>query len=400
MQVAFSEANRKRSLLIILGIIFGGIILINSAKKIILGIFFAHYEPPPITVATTKAVQRDWYPQIAAVGNFIAPSGVEINAQASGNVTHIYFTSGQQVKQGDALIDLDDSIEQATQRFNQAQLRLMQINYQRQADLLKVGAASPSAVDEAKAKYDQASAQVEQGNAEIAHKHVQAPFSGRVGIRKVSIGQYVMLGNTDIVTLQSVDPLYLEFHLPEQLYKRLHVHQAITVHLDAYPLIAFKGFISAINSKIDVDTHNVLIQAILPNCAMQDMQKLAKIKQNVICNTQQNEANHVSEFALVPGMFASIKIAERAIPHTIVLPATAISYSLFGNSVFVVKQVGVDKNHATILRVKRVFVTTGEQQGNVIVIKNGINAGDDIVSSGELKLQAGARVVINNEVVL
>ncbi len=397
-------------MIIALGVVFGGIIAFNLFKSFMIKRFFATYEPPAVTVSSVTAVKKNWEPRISAVGNFMAINGVDVNSQAAGNVVKIHFESGQYLEKDQPLIDIDDSVDQATLKFNKADLALKQLSYQRQADLFKRGATSSSNVDEATANLQQAQANVEKTQAEIRQKHILAPFSGRLGIRQVNLGQYITPGQTSIVTLQSMDPLFLEFYLPEQMLKRLHINQEIQFSVEGIPHTLFEGKITALNAKVDTNTHNILVQATVPNCPTTKDSKLVTVnkqkdgeKMLVTCDSNLNAKNKLSQFAFIPGMFASISVEQPAVPNVVVLPSTAISYSLYGNSVFVIekdKDGKKDSEGKDILRVKRVFVSTGEQEGNFTVIKKGVEAGQQVVSSGELKLQNGTRVVINNSVEL
>lgn len=340
---------RMKKMSIALGIVFGGIIGFNLFKAFMIKRFFASYEPPAVTVASAKAESVNWQPMIHAVGNFVSQNGIEVSSQASGNVAGIHFESGQYIQKGEPLILIDDSVDQALLKFNQAELALKDLNYKRQADLLKRGATSSSNVDEAKANLQQAQAKVEEIQAQIDHKHITAPFSGQLGIRKVSIGEYISPGQTAIVSLQSLDPLYLEFYLPEQEHKKLHADQRIRFEVDSFPNLIFEGRINAVNSKIDLTTHNVQVQATLANCPLDALQrpkdsKLIESKPQkggnkliVTCNSEANRHNKVSQYAFIPGMFSSIDIAQPSKPDTIVVPSTAISYSLYGNSVFLIE---------------------------------------------------------------
>ncbi len=406
---------KKRMIVMIsaLTLVFGGIIGFNLFKGFMIKSYFASYEPPPVSVSSVTALRKNWRPHLAAVGNFVAMNGVDINSEASGNVAKIHFESSQYVEKGSPLIDIGDHVDQATLKFNQAEFALRQINYKRQTELLKRKATSSSAVDEATAKLQQSQANVERTEAEIKKKHIVAPFSGQLGIRQVNLGQYITPGQTAIVTLQSLDPLYLEFHLPEQLLKRLHINQAIRFNVEGFSNLSFAGKITAINAKVDTNTHNVLVQATVPNCPAALITppfnaNLAKISKQpdgeralVNCDTGLNTANHITQFAFTPGMFASLAIEEPPIPNVMVLPSTAISFSLYGNSVFIIeKDKKGNKDGKETLRVKRVFVSTGEQAGNYTIIKKGIEEGQQVVSAGELKLQNGTPVVINNSVKL
>ncbi len=399
--------KRMKKMLLILAITFGGLIAFNLIKGLLMKRFFAHYTPPAVTVSSVTAHQQNWEPRISAVGNFIAINGVDVNAQASGNVVAIHFTSGQYIEAGQPLINIDDSIDQAILKSNHSELTLREINYKRQIDLLKHNATPSSSVDEARAKLLEAQADVEKTEASIRQKHITAPFAGQLGLRRVDIGQYITPGQTAIVALQSMDPLFLNFHLPEQLLNHLHKNQSVTFSVEQNPELYFEGKITAINSRVDTGTHNIEVQASLPNCpsvAMKDpahspLVKIKKIAQDnkkiISCNTDLNTKNKIIHFNFIPGMFAAIEIEQPTIPNTVVLPTTAISYSLYGNSVY-----RIEKNKEDHLFVKRIFVSTGDQHGNYTVITKGINPGDQVVSSGELKLQDGTPVAINNTVQL
>lgn len=404
--------KRMTIMLIALFIVFGGLIGFNMFKAYMIKRYFATYEPAAVTVSSVEAKTINWHPEIDAVGNFLAINGVDVNAEVSGNVVKIHFNSGEYVKKGEPLIDIDDSVEQATLKFNRAELTLKEISFKRQSDLYKRGATPSSSVDEARANLEQAQANVEKTQAEINQKHIKAPFTGRLGIRQVNLGQFINPGQTMIVSLQSMDPLYLEFYLPEQLFKKIHIKQPISFAVDGFSGMQFKGKITAINSKVDPNTHNILVQATVPNCPASafnaiEQSSLIKIEteensrlKTVVCNSELNDKNNVDQFIFLPGMFASIDVSQPPVPNTVVLPSTAISYSLYGNSVFVIEKGKKDKQGKNILTVRRVFVSTGEQRGNYTVIKKGIKAGQLVVSSGELKLQNGTRVTINNDVKL
>lgn len=398
--------NRMTKMAIVLGIVFGGIIMFNLIKALIIKHAIANYKPPAVSVSSAIAQTVDWQPTINTIGNFLALNGVDISSQASGNVVDIAFESGQYIKRGAPLITLDDSIEQAILKSDQSQLTLKELNYKRQTDLFSRGATPSSSVDEAKANLQQAQAKVEQTQAQINHKHIGAPFDGRLGIRQVNLGQYIIPGQTSIVSLQSLDPLYLEFYLPEQLYKRIMPNQIITFTVEEFPTMLFEGKITALNSKIDLSTHNVQIQAILPNCPVEALSnptestliktrpEIRGSKLVITCDTAINKKNDVRNYAFIPGMFSSIKISQPIEPNTVIVPSTAISYSLYGNSVYLIEK----ENDS--MTVKRVFVTTGEQQGNYTVIKKGIKGGQLVVSTGDIKLKNGTQVTINNDVKL
>ncbi len=399
---------------IALGVVFGGIIGFNLFKAFMMKRFFATFKPPAVTVSSVKAKQTNWKPTLSAVGNFVAQNGVDVNSEASGNVVALHFESGEVVEKGKSLIDIDDSVDQATLAYNEPELSLQEINYKRQSDLYKRGATPSSSVDEARAKLLQAKANVEKTQATIQQKHITAPFSGRLGIRQINLGEYISPGQTKIVTLQSLDPLYLEFYLPEQLLDKLNINQGIIFSVEQNPGKLFTGKITAINSKIDINTHNVLVQATVPNCpteALNNPEKsdLVSVEHSdfssdpiIMCSTEKNGQAKVKQFAFIPGMFAAIDVDQPTQENVVVLPTTAISYSLYGDSVFIIQEdKGTDsKSETPILTVKREFIDTGDQRGNYTVINKGISPGQEVVSTGELKLEDGTPVVINNDVKL
>lgn len=398
-----------RTMIIALAIVFGGLFAFNLIKTLLIKHFLANYKPPAVSVSSVTVSVRDWYPEIHAVGNFEAINGVEINTEVAGKITTIYFNSGQFVRKDDPLLDLDDSIEQAILQSNVSALTLAKLNYERQVELFKRGATPKSSVDEANAKAQQAQASLDQTHAQISHKHIKAPFSGRLGIRQVNIGQYITPGQTDIVTLQSLDPLYLKFYLPEQDLIHIHVNQTILFTVEHNTHYVFQGKINAISSKIDTSLHNVEVQAELLNCPSVDLTapykssliQIVKIpsdeKPLVKCSTALNLKHKISDYYFIPGMFALIRIELPPIPKAIVLPSTALSYSLYGNSVYVIEK---DPKDNKTLHVHQAFVKTGDQKGNYTVIKSGLKPGQLVVNSGQLKLQNGTEVVINNEISL
>lgn len=406
--------KRMKRMLIALGIIFGGILAFNIIKGLLVNYLFSHYVPPAVSVSSVVAESRHWKPSLSAVGNFAAVNGVDVNTQLGGQVTAIHFSSGQFIAKGDPLVDLDDNVDVATLKYNEAELALQKNNYQRQLDLIKRNATATSSVDEARAKLLEAEANVQKSQALVNQKHIIAPFSGMLGIRRVDLGQYLQPGQTGIVTLQSMDPIFLHFFIPEQLIGQINLKQNIQFSIEEAPKMLFHGEITAINSKIDSNTHMVEVQATVNNCPtavlknpfdkeLATTNKLADDTLLIHCLPAENANDQNSEYLFMPGTFADINIDQPAIPDVVVVPTTAISFTMYGDSVFVIeknKDGHKDKNDHDILTVKRVFVTTGEQQGSDTVIKHGIKAGDLVVATGELKLEDGTQVTINNRVKL
>lgn len=350
-----------KRMIIFLIILFGGIVGWNLLRSFFIARFFASFKMPPAHVAAHPATQETWHPYLYAIGTFAAKNGVEINSEVGGIISKIHFESGQHVDAGDPLIQMDDSVDQATLSDNEAQLAFAELNFKRQQELIKTHSTSVSKVDETRAQLKQAQAAVAKTKALIAQKLIRAPFSGELGIRKVDLGEYITAGTTKIVSLQSLDPLYIDFNLPEQNLPQLSVGQSVHLQSDAFPKREFSGKITAINSKVDPQTHNILAQAEVPN----------------------------PKHELLPGMFATVEIELPAMDKVVTVPYTAIDYTLYGDSVFVVHE---DKT------IERIFVVVGDKQNNRVVIKSGLKAGQVVVDSGQLKLNNGASVIINNSV--
>lgn len=362
-------SRQMKKMLLIVCIVFGIIFGWYGAKKLLISYFMSHYVPPAVTISATIAKTQNWQSTLTSVGTLSAVNGVDISPEVSGIVKEIHFDSGQFVKKGDVLVLFDTSVEQAQLRDNQAQAKLAQLNYERNKKLIVKSAVSQAELDRLAALADEAIAGVEQIQAKIQQKTIIAPFSGKIGIRSIDLGQYVSAGTT-MVTLQSMDPLYVQFNLPEQYLNNLYLQQPVKVSVNMGEGKSIMGSINAINSKVDQATRNILVQATIPN----------------------------KDSQLYPGMYALVEIMLRQINNVITLPQTAISYSLHGDSVFLIKADGKDKKSHPILKAYREYVTVGERRGDEVSILKGINPGDQIVTSGQLKLQNGTHVEIDNSV--
>lgn len=395
-----------RKMIIAVVIIFGGLIVYNLIKQATISYYFNYYKVPAVTVSAIMTKPSDWHPYFSSVGTFVAINGVDVGTQSAGKVTAIHFNSGQYVEKDSPLIDIDDSVDQALLKFNQANLVLQKTNYQRQTDLLKRNATAVSNVDEARAKMLQAEANVENTQAQINLKHIRAPFSGLLGIRKIDLGQYIQPGTTTIVPLQSLDPIYLRFYIPEQYLNLVKIGQKILFTVEQSPGIQFHGEITAIDSKIDAKTHNIQVQATVENCPALNSEhvlqsdmliertKLANDHYAVSCSTIRNHSHKLLQYNFIPGMFSAIELEQPVIHNVIAIPTTAISYTMYGDSVFVVQK-QENKEHQDVLTVKRVYVVAGETQGNYTVIKKGLQPQQLIVTAGELKLQDGSEVIVD-----
>lgn len=361
-------AKRMKIMVIALIIFFGLLFGYNFAKAMMIKIFMSRYQPPPVAVSATKAVATTWHPVINTVGTLVAVNGVQLNSQQAGQLIKINFTSGQMVKAGDPLVQLDDAIDQQDLLNYSAQLKLAQVSYNRLSKLLSSKVVAQAEVDKAQAKLQEAQSAVNKTKVIINQKNIVAPFAGKIGIRLVNLGQFIAAG-TPIVSLQSLDPLYVQFSLPEQNLPQLYVGQDINVKVDGYKGKVFHGKINAINANVNTDTHNILVQATLAN----------------------------PQLILYPGMFANVEVILPSQQQVITVPQTSIYYNLYGDSAFIIKETGKDKKGKPILTAKQVFVKVGEARGNEVAILKGISANDEVITSGQLKLHDGAQVVINNE---
>ena len=403
--------RRMRITCLILLIVFGGLIGYNLIKKMASQYFFAHYQRPAVTVSSAIAEKKDWQPKLSLIGSFVAVHGVDVNTESPGKVVMVHFESGDFAAENAPLVDLEYSVEQAALKFNLADLSLRKINYQRELDLIKKNATAQSSVDDAKARLFQAEANVEKTQAEINLKHIKAPFAGQLGIRQINLGQYVEAGRTNIVSLQSLDPIYLDINIPEQYVDSIHLGQAVEFSVEQNPGIVFHGSLSALNSKIDDRTHTLQIQVKIANCPLtnperlkqknlfKSIQRRADQQLDVVCDSALNVSNQITQFNFIPGMFASVEVGLPLIRDSIMIPSTAISYSLYGDSVFLIQQVKDDKGKEQ-LKVKRVFISTSGSSGLYTAVNKGIKAGDRLVSAGELKLQDGTSVEIDNSLTL
>lgn len=357
-----------KKMLQIVGIIFGLIFVWYGAKKLLIMYFVGHYVPPAVTISASNATVKNWQSYLTSVGTLTAVNGVDMSAEAPGIVKEIRFASGQFVNKGDVLVLLDTNIEQAQLRDNQAQAKLALLNYNRHKELLAKKAVSQSQLDSVAAQYEQAAAGVEQIQAKIQQKTITAPFSGKIGIRLFDLGQYVSAGTT-LVTLQSLNPLYVQFNLPEEYLPEIYLQQPVEVNVNIEGCCGvIKGSITAVNAKVDQTTRNILIQATIPN----------------------------NEFKFYPGMYALVHVLLKDQKSVVTLPQTSISYSLHGDSVFIIRPLGKDKKEQPILNAYRQYVKVGERRDAEVSILEGVKPGEQVVTSGQLKLQNGTHVVIDN----
>jgi membrane fusion protein (multidrug efflux system) len=327
------------------------------------------FAPPPAAVTTVIVRPTSWQPTVKAIGSLEAVQGVTVSADLPGVVKEILFESGKTAKAGDILVRLVTDEEQAQLDSAQAQRDLKVLSLQRERDLIKSHTASQSEFDTADAEYRQAEAAVAQAKAAIDRKTIRAPFSGVLGIRLVNLGQYLNSGDK-VVPLQSTDPIYVDFTLPQQSLSKFGVGSEVQVRTDATGDTAFPGKITAVNSMVDASTRNFQTQATIPN----------------------------PEGRLHPGMFANVDVLLPAQTGVLAVPSSAISYAPYGDSVFVVAELKDPITGKMFRGVRQQFVRLGQTRGDLVAIVSGVKAGDEVVSSGVFKLQNNAPVQINNSV--
>jgi len=397
----FSTHRFSAILALVSIVVFGGVFLFIAVKGAMFGAGMALYQPPPVAVAVVAAHADVWQGELQAVGTIEADRGVDVAAEVGGTVREIGFRSGKDANAGDLLIQLDDSIERADLKNYDAQLELARINSERDRSLIKTRAISKTEFDTGQARLKELEALRERTTQVIKQKHVAAPFAGRLGIRRVSVGQYVTAGEK-LVTLQALDQLHIDFTVPEQYLPHLKIGSEIRFNVRAQGDREFVGRLLAVDSRVDADTRSVRVRAVAKN----------------------------PERLLVPGMFADMRVTLPKKLEVVVVPATAVSPSLYGDAVYVLKsQAGkhegalrepnekdgaVANMVATMAKkapkdkkdpllgkdvwvVERRPVQVGERRNNTVAV-SGVNAGEQIVAAGALKLKQGARVIIDNSV--
>jgi membrane fusion protein (multidrug efflux system) len=328
----------------------------------------AAFQPPPEAVTTIVAAQEEWPATLSAIGTVAAVQGVTVSADLPGTVGRIAFESGRAVRAGDVLVELDTRQERAQLAAVEAQRDLARLNFDRMKNLVQDGAISRAEYDLAVAEQKQTEARVGEIRATIERKTIRAPFSGILGIRQVNLGQYLS-GGDGVVPLQALHPIYVNFGLPQQETSEVRPGGRVRVTTDDLSDAAFAGRITAVDSVVDEATRNVQVQATLPN----------------------------PDGRLRPGMFVQAQVILNASRSVVTLPASAISYAPYGDSVFVVAEMkGPDGQ--TYRGVRQQFVKLGGARGDQIAVVSGVKPGEEIVTSGVFKLRNGAAVQVNNKV--
>lgn len=335
--------------LIIIGSIFGYKLYQNELKKKAQ----ASFTPPPVTVSVAKSQSVNWQPYISSVGTLVANEGIDVMPQVSGIVNKINFNSGQTITVGQPIISLDTSVLKAQLENAEADMDMKKATYKRYDQLRKKQYVSDATFDLARSEYNQAVATVDEIKAQIAQMTIYAPFSGKLGIRNVNLGEYLSPG-TAITNLQSIDPILVNFTIPSPQLISLYVNQPISISSDAFPNKTFNGKVVALDARMDNNTRSLLVQGEIPN----------------------------STGELYPGLYVTINVLLPQKNQTIVIPQEAVTYTLYGNTVFIVQQ---SSDNKTI--VKQQVVTVGERRGELVAITKGLQANQLVVKEGQLKLQ-------------
>ncbi len=372
-------------MLVVMVVLLGGIFGWWIYKGIQTGKAMAAEKPPPVTVSTAKAKAETWQPELHAVGSIMAVQGVMLTSEVDGRVTKIPFQSGNHVNAGDLLVQLDISSEEAQLRNLKAGVTLAQQALARARELRQANVNSPADLDTAQAQFDQAVAAVDNLRATIAKKSITAPFAGRLGIRQVNVGE-VLRSGTEIVSLEALDPVYVNFTLPQSDTGKVTAGQSVKVTLNALPGHTFTGTINAFDARLDPATRSLNIQATLPN----------------------------PDEHLRPGMFVDVAVQLPQNENVITVPITAVSANPYGDEVYIVEPAKnasgppgassapepgqAAQPAAPALQARQVFVQLGDTRGDQIAIAKGVSAGDEVVTAGQLKLRNGAAVRVDNSV--
>jgi membrane fusion protein, multidrug efflux system len=361
--------KRMVLMLVLAGALFGAIFGWKAFVAHMTTKFLSSQGVPPQTVSTTAAGYMQWQSAVSAVGTLRAENGADLAPQVVGVIAAIHFASGQEVKAGAPLVQLDNASDLALLESLKASEQLAETNYRRDLQQLKRNFISQAAVDTDTANLRIAKARVAEQQALVEKKLVRAPFAGRLGIRVVDVGQYVAAG-TKLVTLQSLDPILVDFSVPQQQAGQVAPGQKVVLSTDALPGERFEGSVSAIDAKVDPATRNVLVRASLANPGRK----------------------------LLPGMYAKIEIRLAAAQRHLTLPQTAITFNPYGDTVFVVEEQGKGPDGKPRLVANQRFVTVGPKRGDQIAVLSGVKEGETVVTAGQLKLRNGTVVLVNNSV--
>ncbi|HKY90653.1 MAG TPA: efflux RND transporter periplasmic adaptor subunit [Nevskiaceae bacterium] len=371
--------KRMIIMLLLVSVLFGGVLAAKYQMDKGMNEYLNNMPVPPAAITTAKAEKQSWDEALEGVGTLVAINGADMTTEAGGIVTAIHFESGARVEKGAKLVTLDDATEVAELKRLEAQGQLAELNRQRREKLFKLEAISKSDYDAAVAESAAAKAAIAAQQAKVAQKDIRAPFPGVLGIRQVNLGQYLAAGSA-IVTLQQLDPITVDFTLPEQRIGLVQAGQKVSVTVDALPDKPFEGTVLAVEPRIDAGTRNFTVRARLAN----------------------------PKYELRPGQSARVRLGLAKRRDVVVVPRTAVDYNAYGTGVYVVQKKKnppprpenprPDAPAWTDLEVVQRFVKTGEARGDFVVITEGLEPGTEIATSGILKLRNEQGVIVNNTV--
>ncbi len=350
---------------VLLALVLGGFYGFNRYRAQSIATFFANNKPPPAQIAAVTAKSQAVPRFAAGIGSLAAVHQVTITPEIGGRVTAVLFTPGATVNADDPLVWLNDAPERGDLANYEAQARLAAISLQRSRSLAQHQIAAQGTVDQNQSQLDQARAQILKTEAIIAQKLIRAPFAGRLGLRQIELGQYLSPGAA-IVSLTDLQHLYVNFTLPSTMRAEIAPGQSVNITADAFPGRAFTATIATIELQIRADTRTMMVQATLPN----------------------------PDEALLPGMFVNAAVVLAPEPDRVVLPETAVDYTLYGDSVYVVREEGKDAGGKPVLKAFRTPVKTGTRWADNVAILSGVSPGELVVAAGQIKLQDGAPVIV------
>jgi len=359
----------RRRLIVVLvsaGILLGLVVAWNMVKGYFIAKALAGNASPPQTVSTTIAKFSDWQPEVTSVGSLRAYRGVDVTTEVAGLVRTLNFKSGEDAKSGAVLVELNADSDIAQLHALQAAADLAQTTYNRDKIQFDAQAISQATLDADAADLKNKRAQAEAQAALVAKKTLRAPFAGRLGITTLNPGQYLNPGDK-VVTLQAIDPVLVDFRVPQAQLARISVGQIVQLTTDAFPKQTFEGKVTAIDPRVDPATRNFQVEASVTN----------------------------SDRKLLPGMFAHVAVQSGAVQHFLTLPQTAITYNPYGATVFV----ALKSQDGKSLTAQQVFVTVSGTRGDQAAVSSGIKEGDQVVTTGQLKLKNGTALEIDNSVV-
>lgn len=364
-------STTKRMFLMVGGVLLLIAVIVGIKVLLVMRMIHSMPKPAPSTVSTATASEQPWQPSLSAVGTLRAANGADLATEVAGLVTAVNLKSGQDVKQGQLLLQLRDGDDVAQLHQLEAAAQLSQLTFERARKQLAAQAISKADYDAAAADLKGKQAAVAQQKVMVAKKQLRAPFAGRAGIITTSPGDYLAAG-TAVVTVQQLDPLLVDFYVPQSELGRVQPGQKVILKLDAYAGRDFSGKLSAISPKVDLDTRNVQVEATVAN----------------------------RDKALTPGMFAKVSVDVGSQQRQLTLPQAAIVYNPYGDTVYVVQpsKGKDDKGQPLPATVRQTFVTLGDTRGDQVAIVKGIDAGTVVVTSGQMKLKNDAPIVIDNSV--